>query len=297
MEINKANLQTLGVAFNAAFQGGLGSADPTWQNVATPIGSTTGKNEYGWLGQLPKMREWLGDRVLNNISSHGYTIKNRDFELTVSVDRNDIADDNIGIYTPLFTEMGRSTASHPDELVWALLQAGWTTPCYDGQNFFDTSHPVLDENGVETEVANTDGGAGAPWFLIDDSRALKPIIFQRRQEPVFTPMDRLDDPNVFYKKKFDYGVDSRDNVGFGFWQFAWGSMQTLDDAHYGAARAALRGIKGDGGKQLGIRPKLLVVGPSNEKAGLQLLNAERDAAGASNVWMGTARLLVCEWLE
>lgn len=296
MKITGATLASLGVAFNAAYQGGLGQVESQASRIATTITSTTGKNEYGWLGKFPKMREWLGDRVINKAMASAYAISNKDWELTIEVDRNDIEDDNIGIYTPLFTEMGMATAAHPDELVYGLLQAGDSTLCYDGQYFFDTDHPVLDANGAAQSVSNHGGGASTPWYLIDDTRALKPIIFQERKKPQFVAMDKPDDPNVFDRKAFKYGVDSRDNVGFGFWQFAYMSKQDLAPDNYGTARAAMRNMTGDFGRKLGIKPTLLVVPPSLEKKALQILNAQQDAAGASNVWQGTAKLLVCDWL-
>lgn len=297
MIVNRANLLTLGVGFNTAFNQGLALvADSQYGRVATTVPSTTGENEYAWLGKVPNVREWLGDRVVQNISSSGYRVRNKDFELTIGVDRNDIEDDNIGVYAPLFQEMGASTGAAYEQSVWALLKAGFTTECYDKQYYFDTDHPVLDANGKETSVANTDGGAGAPWFLIDDRRVLKPILLQVRKAWQFVPKDKLDDENVFHSKKFIYGVDGRYNVGFGFWQFAWGSKQTLDFDHYAAARAALMGMKGDYGRPLGIMPRLLVVGPSGEPAARKILTAENDEVGATNVWKGSAELLVVPWL-
>ncbi|MFC0686405.1 Mu-like prophage major head subunit gpT family protein [Novosphingobium clariflavum] len=296
-KVTVALLQTLGVSFNALFQGGLGQVESQWQSLATLVPSSTGSNEYGWLGKFPKMREWFGDRVVHGMEAHGYAIKNRDFELTIGVDRNDIEDDNLGLYSPLFTEMGMSAASHPDELVWELWQEAFDTECYDGQNFFDTDHPVKAADGSQTSVSNMQAGAGPAWYLIDDTRALKPVIFQRRKSANFVAKDALTDDNVFNRKEFNYGIDCRDNVGFGFWQFAYGSKATLDGDNYGAARAAMRNMKGDYGRKLGIRPKTLVVPPSLEKKGLQLINATNDAAGASNVWSGTAKLMVADWLD
>ena len=56
-------------------------ADPLAQRIATTsVPSTTGKEEYGWLGQIAGVRKWLGDRVVNSISTSGYTIKNEDYE-------------------------------------------------------------------------------------------------------------------------------------------------------------------------------------------------------------------------
>lgn len=48
---------------------------------------------YAWLGDIPGMREWIGDREVQNLTASDYTIKNKDFELTVGVDRNAIEDD------------------------------------------------------------------------------------------------------------------------------------------------------------------------------------------------------------
>ncbi|MAY19610.1 MAG: hypothetical protein CL955_03215 [Erythrobacteraceae bacterium] len=296
MKINPGNLQTLGRSFSAIYQQGLTMAASQSAMVSTMVPSSTGENEYGWLGKLPSMREWLGDRVINAATASDYTIKNKDFEQTIGVDRNDIEDDNIGIYSPLFTEMGRSTMAHKEELVFNLLKAGFTTACYDGQNFFDTDHPVLDADGNEGSVSNMQAGAGAAWYLIDDTRALKPVIFQQRKAPTFVAKDSPTDDNVFTRKQFLYGVDSRCNVGFGFWQFAFGSKAELNAANYEAARAAMQGMKGDFGRPLGVRPTLLVVPPTLEGKGMEIVNAERNAAGETNVWKGTAKLEVIPWL-
>ncbi|GAB4192562.1 MAG: Mu-like prophage major head subunit gpT family protein [Thalassobaculales bacterium] len=296
MIINQATLTGVYTGFKAHFQAALDQAPSHRATVATVVPSSTREEEYGWLGKVPGMREWLGDRVVHGVASHGYKVKNRDFELTIGVDRNDIEDDRLGVYAPLFQEMGMSVAAHPEILVFDLLKAGFTTPCYDGQYFFDTDHPVLNAAGVPVSVANTDGGSGTPWYLICGNRALKPIIFQERKKPQFVRKDRPDDDNVFDRKEYVYGVDSRCNVGYGLWQLAWGSKQTLNAANYQAARAALQGMKGDYGKALGLMPTTLVVPPALEGTGLEILNAERDAAGATNVWRGTAKLEVVPWL-
>lgn len=296
MLVNAENLNGLRVGFSTAFQGGLGQASSMHARVSTEVRSTQKEQKYGWLGKIPNVREWLGARAIQNLSQHDYSIKEKAWELTIGVDRDDIETDNLGIYGPLFTEMGLSTGSKWDMLVFELLKAGFTTKCYDGQNFFDTDHPVLDKAGNDISVANTDGGAGSPWFLLDVSRALKPIILQKRRDFEFVAKDKLDDDHVFTNKEFVYGADARGNVGFGFWQFAWGSKQTLDAAHYATARAALTGMKGDGGRPLGLLPNLLVVGPTGESTARKLLNSENAAGGETNEWKGTAELLVVPWL-
>ena len=71
-----------------------------------------------------------------------------------------------------------------------------------------------------------------------DGRATILLMSEIRKRPEFVAMDRPEDENVFMRKKFRYGVDDRKNVGFGLWQLAYGSKQTLDATNYAAARVA-----------------------------------------------------------
>lgn len=294
MQVNVPNLRALNVAFSAAFAAGLAAAPSNYPRVATVVPSTTKTNEYGWLGKFPQMREWIGDRVINGMAAHSYSIRNKPFELTVGVDRDDIEDDNLGIYSPMMSEMGQSAGEHPDALVFNLLKAGASTVCYDGQNFFDTDHPVIGEDGVTVESqANWDnnGGAGTPWYLLDCSRVLKPLIFQDRKKPQFVWKDQETDENVFNRREFVYGVDSRCNVGFGFWQQAYGSRKALDETNLVAAYTAMTSRKGDNGRVLGIKPTLLVVPPALKFAAMKLVNATTLANGADNVMKGLVEVL------
>ena len=214
MIVNQGNLAHLYTGFKASFSKGFAGAPTFCREIATVVPSSTREETYGWLGQFPKMREWIGDRVPKNLAGHSYKIVNRDFEQTITVPRNDIEDDQYGVFGPMFEEMGRSAAELPDELVFGLLKAGFTTPCYDGQYFFDADHPVGVNNAV-VSVSNFQGGTGEPWFLLDCSRPLKPMIFQeRRALGALVRKDQPDDDNVFWRKEFAYGGDGRCNAGF-----------------------------------------------------------------------------------
>lgn len=297
MLLNSANLDALRVGYKSNFQGGLGQASSDYARIATVVPSSTKEQRYGWLGKIPNVREWLGPRVVQNLMASDYSIKEKALELTIGVDRDDIETDNLGIYAPLFQEMGMATGAQWDLMTFAALKAGFSTNCYDGQFFFDTDHPVLDADGTTVlNVANTDGGAGTPWFLLCTGRALKPIILQKRKDFEFVARDKVTDDNVFENREFVYGADARANVGYGFWQMAWGSKQPLTPANYAIARAALSGMKGDGGRPLGLVPNLLVVPPALESAGRQILNSEYGTAGVTNEWKGTAELMFSPWL-
>lgn len=296
MIINAQNLRSLYTGYSAAFQGAFTGVAPVWNRVAMEVPSSTRSNEYGWLGQFPRIREWIGERAVQSLALSNYTLPNRTFESTVDVRQEDIEDDNIGIYTPMFAEFGRSTAVFPDELVFGLLANGFTAVGYDGRPFFDTAHPVLDADGNTTAASNSGGGGGTAWYLLDTSRAIKPLIFQNRRPFTLKRMDAATDEVVFTKGVARYGVDGRCNAGLGLWQLAYASRQTLNADNYGAAFAAMESMRGDYGRPLGIKPTLLVVPPSLRQAGLNILNAEYAASGATNVWRGTAELLVVPWL-
>ncbi len=297
MDVNAANLKSLYTGFSAAFMSAFAGVNPLYTSVATIVPSTTAANEYGFLLDLPGFREWIGDRHVKSIANAGYTLRNKHYERTIGVNKNNIEDDNIGIYAPLFSDLGYGAAVFPEQLVWPMLKAGFTTNCYDGQYFFDTDHSYLDENGNTITVSNTQGGAGEPWFLLDTSRPLKPLIFQSRKAfDKLVRKDRDEDENVFNKNEYQYGSDGRCSVGFGFWQMAFGSKQTLNAANYAAARAAMMSFKGDGGRPLGVRGKLLVTTPNNEAAARALLQSQLINGGESNPWAGTAELMIVEWL-
>ena len=144
MQITAANLQALRVTFNRVFQSAYDIAPNWYQETATTMTSAARLNTYGWMNSLPQMREWVGERVVNNIAEVNYTLFNKDFELTYGVKRNDIEDDaaTLGIYNMVFEDLGKQAKKHPDQLLAALLANGQNTACFDGQTYFSTSHPV-----------------------------------------------------------------------------------------------------------------------------------------------------------
>jgi len=298
-------LSSLFTGYKTSFQNGLGMAQPQHAKVASVISSNTAGNTYGWLGQWPGFREWIGDRAIKNMEAHAYQILNKQYESTVGVKRTDIEDDNLGVYKPMMQEMGRAAMVFPDELVFPMLADGFTSTCYDGQYFFDTDHPVNDQvdgRGTDASVANTLVEAdytGEPWYLLDTSRAIKPLIYQERKKPAFAHMTDNTDESVFMNGEYRYGVDLRCNAGYGFWQMAYGVKADLTLEHLWDAYSAMRSFKADGGRPLGIKPNMLVVPTSLEKQAVQLLERELIKDGntsVSNEMKGRFKVLVSDAL-
>jgi phage major head subunit gpT-like protein len=299
MIITPQSLKNLFIGFSAKFKEGFPLAPADWEKIAMKVESTGAATTYGWLGQFPRFREWAGARVLKDLKAHSYTLINKPFESTVKVGRDEIEDDLIGTYGPLMKEMGRAAADFPNELVFSLLQLGFTTPCYDGQNFFDANHPVapnVDGTGTPTLMSNNGGGTGAAWYLLDTSKAIKPLILQERRAAQFIALNNANDDHAFKNNEYLYGVDGRWNSGFALWQLAYGSKQPLTVAAFEAAMDAMCSFKSDGGRPMGIKPTILVVSRSLRAAAEAILSKELIGGGESNTNYKRVELIVSDWL-
>ncbi len=300
--VTAAILAALNTGVKKNFQDGYAGmrAAAFWDQVATLVPSTTASNTYGWLADFPALREWVGDRVVKDMKEHGYAITNRLFEATVGVQRTQIEDDQYGHYSPIARSMGQEAAQHPDRLVQAVISAGHSSLCYDGQYFFDTDHPVYanhDGSGAVTTVSNVTAGAGPAWYLLDCSKVLKPFIFQERTKP---ELEMKFDPSVsdtvFKSDRYEWGIRYRCNAGYGFWQMARKSQATLDATAFEAERTAMRQLKGDGGRPLGIVPNILLVPPALEAAADRVVGVKALANGADNPNYGKAKVIVMDWV-
>src|SRR5690606_24841171 len=142
--VNRDTLQNVFINLKTTFNKAFTETKTSWEKIAMLVPSGSSQNDYKWLSNFPQMRKWIGDKAVKALEGFGYTIVNDDFEATVEVKRNDIEDDNLGIYAPQSQMAGWSAAQLPDEIVFDLVNNGFTSKCFDKQYFFDTDHPVGD---------------------------------------------------------------------------------------------------------------------------------------------------------
>lgn len=152
--IQKWNAAT--ISFNTLFQQVLAGTEVTWNKVADEVPSDTREETYAWLDRIPAIREWIGARVVNSTSIRQQTLVNKTYEDTLGIPREAVEDDKIGVYKGTMTELSRQAAEWPDYLVSQAMINGHTALSYDGQNFFDTDHPVnMDDSSVTDLDSNT----------------------------------------------------------------------------------------------------------------------------------------------
>lgn len=156
-------------AFNRINQGSY------WKDLCTPIQSTSDSETQKFLGQLPRMREWGTGRIAKGVGVESYTVANLKYELTLEVDKDEIADDQTGQIMMRVRELGEAAGWHKDVLLVNLLLNGATTGynSYDGTTFFAADHSS-GASGAQTNLLTFDVGtvAGANLHGEPDSATI-----------------------------------------------------------------------------------------------------------------------------
>jgi phage major head subunit gpT-like protein len=159
MIVNRANLDALFNSYSTRFADAQKAvATRAWPqqllpaDIAIIMNVTGAATNHAWLEQVKGMREWLGERVINNLKLGKLLVANRAFENTVAVSRNDIEDDQYGAFAPLMAMMGQSAEDVWDTLVAAAVagNAAWA----DGNPFFCTGR-VIGDSGDLSNAAST----------------------------------------------------------------------------------------------------------------------------------------------
>lgn len=236
MNVNAPTLNAIAAGLKKVYNDTFSKTDSFYKQVAMVVPSSNSQETYAWLQNMPRMRKWVGDKVINKLSKQGYSIVNDDFEVTVEVKRNDIEDDNIGQYNNMSQQAGWSAKQLPDELAAELINQGQTNLCYDGKPFFSSTHPVT-VKGEDKTMSNVHNKA----LSAESAAAAK--------------------------------------------------------ASYGIGRTKMRSLTDYEGRNLKVRPNLLIVGPDLEDTARTLLTADKLENGDQNIYKNTAELLVIDDLK
>lgn len=214
--------------FNKAFN----ETEATWQKIATEVPSTSKSENYAWLGKFPKLRKWIGEKVIKRLEAHGYTLTNDDYESTIAIHKNEIEDgDLVGIPT-LFAAMGEEAKNFPQDLVFEALTTGFENKCYDGKAFYSTIHPVGDKknstfsNKLTTKLswaslAEAEAGFGTAVAMMtslkdENGRSLKikpdllvvPPVLEATANALMTVSKFADGTENIFKGKVEVLVDA-----------------------------------------------------------------------------------------
>lgn len=124
------------------FEKGYSVAETWSDGVATTMPSSTREEQYAWLRMIPRLRQWVGERLFNNLVAAKYSLENLRWEDSIEVDIDDVNDDRLGIYSMSAEMLGRASKKWPDDVMKTVLQNGVSALAFDGVPFFSTSHPT-----------------------------------------------------------------------------------------------------------------------------------------------------------
>jgi phage major head subunit gpT-like protein len=120
--------------------------------VSNEFGSNQASEQYAFLGQNPRMREWIGGRQAKGLRGSSLTITNKHYEATLEIALRDMRRDKTGQIEARVSEFADEGDAHWGTLLSALIINGPSTVCYDGQFFFDTDHSEGDSGTQDNDI-------------------------------------------------------------------------------------------------------------------------------------------------
>ena len=211
-KLDPAYMQQVSKGLSKVFNDALQNNVCDYKKIATEIKANTMSVDYGWVGDLPNMREWVGDRELKDLSANKYTIQRKKWESTIQVERDVIEYDNLGIVKPRVQGMAEAIGAHYDDLVFSLLEKNET--CYDGKTFFATDHPVGSETfsnshsleltrenllAVRKEMRAITNEFGKPLRIVPNLLIVPPELEAKALEILNAQFVNGGDSNITYK--------------------------------------------------------------------------------------------------
>jgi phage major head subunit gpT-like protein len=142
--IGKSRLDAVARSYRALFFQGLEKNKNALGALASQffmeVGSTGQKENYNWIGDVPALQTWRDARPHERLRVTGYEIENVDYATGIEVHANDLDDDRLNLVQPRINGLVDAVQLHKFTQFKSLLEAGISTACYDGQNFFSASH-------------------------------------------------------------------------------------------------------------------------------------------------------------
>lgn len=163
------------VGFHKTFNDRLQKAASIHRRIATVVETNELVDRQVWLTGLPKMRRWVGDKVLNKLRAESHPITTEPYEASLEVPKHDILNDRLSLYRPKINGLADAYDWALDELAITMLAAGVAGTAlgttYDGQNLIDTDHTALSGGGA-SQSNRVNGAFSATNYNLAWSRYL-----------------------------------------------------------------------------------------------------------------------------
>lgn len=166
MALNTAKYEVVLNSLTAKFTKQAMAVEPFYPKVSYIHQSSRLTEQFGMLGSMPGVREWLGDRKFQELRAMDFSITNKHWEMSEKIPKTSVDDDTWGLYGPVIEGMAIEATYHPDELLLSTLLAnGHETLCFDSQYFFSATHSWGDSGSQSNLLTPTCASASAVTAL------------------------------------------------------------------------------------------------------------------------------------
>jgi phage major head subunit gpT-like protein len=148
-----ANLPSLYVKYSQLFQQSILNIGVNWPKFAQMFESSTTTETHVFADRIQQMRQWFGDRQVDNISLRSYSLTNQPFEKTLELDAFNVADNKINAFAPAVQMLTMQATKWADNLffnpTYGAIPGGTSFVTYDSQPFWSASHPANVDNTTQ----------------------------------------------------------------------------------------------------------------------------------------------------
>lgn len=165
----------------------------TWREHSTDLRSDETSETYEGLGDWPAVKEFLNERSYESIGQADYTIKSKEWELSFEMKKKDMKrEKGKWLIQDKLPKIAQAFASHPNGLMFALLEDFTSTKTMDRLTFFNAAHTII---GSTRTYSNLLSGSGvtAANIINDYHSALElfALMVKRSGEPLFEDIGQL----------------------------------------------------------------------------------------------------------
>lgn len=223
--LDRAKVEAAFVVFSTIFDMKLKATPTIYERIATVIPGISEKVEFKWLGSIPTMKRWLGDRTIQKLRAESQTLSPEWWANGIETDVDDInSDSRFGMIPPRIRSLASAAARRMDAEVLGFYVDGFAGTrglTYDGQFLFDADHTASGSGG--TSQTNLQAGAfSAANFNAALEKSMK--LVDDQDEPIDTMMKTvLGGPanqlamRTVLKQEFKAGGESNLDAGMADW--------------------------------------------------------------------------------
>lgn len=138
--VNQTILDLMYVGWQTKLMDSFRGTKTFWQQLAMPISSSSGTENYPFIEDLGSMLEYFGEIPIESIVAQMHSVPNKKFGRVYSVRREDIERDQLKLLPTTAASFGSMMALWRDDMLSDVLGNLESIVGYDKQPFLDTDH-------------------------------------------------------------------------------------------------------------------------------------------------------------